>query len=122
VSPSSVISFFGPDSAIRSEAGSARRPGPRRHTASTAAARPASRSPRKLGLIDAEAAVALSLSLTHKAVTFDRRMPEVDFDAVALPSTGVLPVGVLGAVRSEGARNKQQPRTPTPRAARSKTR
>ena len=33
---------------------------------------------RKLGLIKADIAVALSLSLTHKAVGFDRRMPEID--------------------------------------------
>jgi hypothetical protein len=42
---------------------------------------------RKLGLIKADIAVALSLSLTHKAVGFDRRMPEIDFDALSLPET-----------------------------------
>jgi uncharacterized ferredoxin-like protein len=52
---------------------------------------------RKLGLIKADIAVALSL--THKAIGFDRRMPEVDFDALDLPSTGTLPVGVPGAAR-----------------------
>src|SRR5206468_7918112 len=52
---------------------------------------------RKLGLIRADVAVALSLSLTHKAIGFDRRMPEVDFDALDLPATGTLPVGVPGA-------------------------
>ena len=36
---------------------------------------------RKLGVIKADVAVALSLSLTHKAVGFNRRMSEVDFDA-----------------------------------------
>ena len=35
---------------------------------------------RKLGLIQADHAVALSLSMTHKAVGFDRPMPDADFD------------------------------------------
>ena len=55
-------------------------------------------------------AVALSLSLTHKAIGFDRRMPEVDFDALDLPTTGTLPIGVPGAAREGGARNRQRPR------------
>jgi uncharacterized ferredoxin-like protein len=67
---------------------------------------------RKLGVIKSDVAVALSLSLTHKAVGFDRRMPEVDFDALELPETGTLPTGVEGATRFEGARNRQQPRRP----------
>src|SRR5438876_4614215 len=70
---------------------------------------------RKLDVINADIAVALSLSLTHKAVGFDRRMPEVDFDALDLRSTGTFPVGVPGAGREGGARNRQQPRRP-PRA------
>lgn len=37
---------------------------------------------RKLGVIRSDVAIALSLSPTHKAVGFDRRMPEVDFDAL----------------------------------------
>jgi uncharacterized ferredoxin-like protein len=65
---------------------------------------------RKLSLIKADIAVALSLSLTHKAVGFDRRMPEIDFDALDLPTTGTLPVGVPGAAREGGARNRQEPR------------
>ena len=73
---------------------------------------------RKLGLIQADLAVALSLSLTHKAITFDRRMPEIDYDALELPATGTLPVGVPGAGRAGGARNKQQPRQTTPRRPR----
>ena len=73
---------------------------------------------RTLGLIEADVAVALSLSLTHKAVTFDRRMPEIDFDTLTLPETGLLPVGVPGAIRSHGARNKQHPRHPTARPTR----
>ena len=51
---------------------------------------------RKLGIIRADIAVALSLSLTHKAVGFDRKIGEVDFDALDLPSTGTLPFGVEG--------------------------
>jgi len=43
---------------------------------------------RKLGLIQADHAVALSLSMTHKAVGFDRPMPEADFDNLDLPPTG----------------------------------
>jgi len=65
---------------------------------------------RKLGVIRADVAVALSLSLTHKAVGFDRRFLEVDFDALELPPTNTLPVGIPGATRSDGARNRQQPR------------
>jgi uncharacterized ferredoxin-like protein len=65
---------------------------------------------RKLELIKADLAVALSLSLTHKAVGFDGRMPEIDFDTLDLPPTGTLPVGVPGAEREGGARNRQQPR------------
>src|SRR5207248_1670295 len=47
---------------------------------------------RKLGVIHADVAVALSLSLTHKAVGFDRRFPDIDFDALDLPPTNTLPV------------------------------
>jgi uncharacterized ferredoxin-like protein len=72
---------------------------------------------RKLGVIAAEIAVALSLSVTHKAIGFDRRMSEVDFDHLDLPGTGTLPVGVEGAVRADGARNQQQPRDRTDRRA-----
>jgi uncharacterized ferredoxin-like protein len=67
---------------------------------------------RKLGIITAEHAVALSLSMTHKAVGFDRRFPEVDFDTLDLPTTGTLPIGVEGASRHGGVRNRQQPRQP----------
>src|SRR5881409_1874186 len=65
---------------------------------------------RKLGIIKADVAVGLSLSLTHKAVGFDRKMPHVDFDSLELPRTGTLPLGVPGAGREGGARNRQQPR------------
>jgi uncharacterized ferredoxin-like protein len=50
---------------------------------------------RKLGIIQAEVAVALSMSVTHKNVGFDNRMPAVDFDSAelaSLPGTGTLPV------------------------------
>jgi uncharacterized ferredoxin-like protein len=50
---------------------------------------------RKLGLIQAEVAVALSMSVTHKNIGFDNRMPAVDFDSAefaGLPNTGTLPV------------------------------
>lgn len=71
---------------------------------------------RKLGIIRADIAVGLSLSLTHKAVGFDRRIAEVDFDALDLPGTATLPVGVPGASRYDGARNRQQPRQPLRRS------
>jgi Uncharacterized protein containing a ferredoxin domain (DUF2148) len=70
---------------------------------------------RKLDLIQADHAVALSLSMTHKAVGFDRPMPEVDFDTPGLPPTGTRPVGIPGATRQGGARNRQAPRQPIPR-------
>jgi uncharacterized ferredoxin-like protein len=50
---------------------------------------------RKLGLIKAEIAIALSMTVTHKNPGFDARMPAVDFaaaDAQTGPATGVLPV------------------------------
>lgn len=67
---------------------------------------------RKLGVITADHAVALSLSMTHKSVGFDRKMPEVDFDTLDLPATGTLPVAVEGAARYGGARNRQHVRQP----------
>ena len=67
---------------------------------------------RKTGVIDADIAVALSLSMTPKAVGFDRRIVDVDFDALDYPPTGTVPVGVEGATRHGGTRNKQQPRHP----------
>src|SRR5262249_43242687 len=83
---------------------------------------------RKLGLIRADVAVALSLSLTHKEVGFDRAIPAVEVDSLDLEPTGTLPVGVPGAARYDGARNRQraaswrhacnaQARSPTNRAA-----
>ena len=67
---------------------------------------------RKLRIIRADVAVALSLSMTHKAIGFDRRMPDPDFATLDYPPTNTLPVGVEGAERYEGARNRQQPRRP----------
>jgi len=62
-------------------------------------------------LIRADVAVALSLSLTHKAIGFDRRVPEVDIDALGLPATGRFRLafrvlhakGVRGTVSKDGA-------------------
>src|SRR6478609_5829991 len=65
---------------------------------------------RKIGLINADVAVALSLSMTHKSVGFDRRMPEVDFDTLDYPPTNTLPIAAEGGERYGGARNRQQPR------------
>jgi len=67
---------------------------------------------RKPGLIHADLAGALSL--THKAITFDRRMPDIDYDALNYAATGTLPSGCLEPSQADGARNKQQPRQPTP--------
>lgn len=67
---------------------------------------------RKLGIIRADHAVALSLSVTHKAIGFDRRMPDVDFDTLDYPSTETLPVASDRGERHEGARHRQQPRLP----------
>jgi len=50
---------------------------------------------RKLGLIEAEIAVALSMTVTHKNPGFDATIPAIDFDApeaVTGPPTGVLPI------------------------------
>ncbi|MBF8299066.1 MAG: hypothetical protein HW397_115 [Dehalococcoidia bacterium] len=68
---------------------------------------------RKLGIIKADVAVALSLSLTHKSLGFDKPMPEVDFESAAvrdLPDTGTLPIADL-AVEGRGGRHKQRPVT-----------
>lgn len=67
---------------------------------------------RKLGIIQADISVGLSLSLTHKAIGFDRRIPDIDVDTLDYPPTGTLPVGVPGGQRFDGARNRQQPRQP----------
>jgi uncharacterized ferredoxin-like protein len=67
---------------------------------------------RKLGIIRAPHAVALSLSMTHKAIGFDRRMPDADFDALDYPSTGTLPIAAESGERYGGARRRQQPRQP----------
>jgi uncharacterized ferredoxin-like protein len=68
---------------------------------------------RKTGLIRSDLAVALSLSMTHKAIGFDRKMPDPgDFDTMAYPPTNTLPVGMPDGSRYGGARNRQQPRYP----------
>jgi hypothetical protein len=63
-------------------------------------------------VIQADHSVALSLSMTSKAIGFDRAMPEADFDTLDLPPTATLPVGVPGAARHDGIRNRQYPRHP----------
>src|SRR4051794_32700495 len=67
---------------------------------------------RKLEIIQADIAVALSLSMTPKAVGFDRKIGEIDYDALDYQSTGTLPIGIDGGGRQGGARNRQQPRNP----------
>jgi uncharacterized ferredoxin-like protein len=67
---------------------------------------------RKLALIQADVAVTLSLSMTQKAIGFDRRIPDVDVDTLDYPATNTLPVGVAGGERHGGTRNRQQPRRP----------
>ena len=67
---------------------------------------------RKLGVITADHAVALSLSMTHKAVGFDRGFPDVDFEALDLPATHTLPIGTPDGGRDGGVRNRQEPRRP----------
>ena len=73
---------------------------------------------RKLGHIQADHAVAMSLSMTHKAIGFDRQMPEADFDEPGYAPTGILPVGVPGAAREGGVRNRQAARNPIKRPGR----
>ena len=68
---------------------------------------------RKTGLIDADVAVALSLSLTHKSLGFDRAMPAVDFEAPELrdlPLTHTLPTATDTGARAGGG-HRQQPVT-----------
>lgn len=68
---------------------------------------------RHNGIIEADIAIALSLSMTHKAVGFDRKMPAIDdFDTIDHPGTGLQPIGAEGAPRADGARNRQVPRNP----------
>jgi hypothetical protein len=47
---------------------------------------------------------------TRIAVAARKLGHDVDFDALDTPGTGTLPVGVPGAAREGGARNRQQPR------------
>ena len=68
---------------------------------------------RKLGIIQADVAVALSLSLTHKNIGFERSMPIIDYDTLDLPFTNTLPVAAETGVLQGGARHRQQPRRST---------
>ncbi len=66
---------------------------------------------RKLGIIKADVAVALSLSLTHKNVGFDKAMPQVDFDAPEyrdLPITHTLPSAAESGERAGGRHRQEQ--------------
>jgi len=67
---------------------------------------------RKLGIIKSDVAVALSLSLTHKNVGFDRAFPEVDFDSLDLPGTGTLPLAAETRSEVQRPRHKQSRRNP----------
>lgn len=67
---------------------------------------------RKLGIIESDIAIGLSLSIGQKSVGFDRKMPDVDFDSLDLSPTGTLPVGFEDSPRADGARNRQKPRYP----------
>lgn len=72
---------------------------------------------RKLGILKADLAIALSLSLTHKNLGFDRPMPQVDFEAAelaSLPGTGTLPVAAGGGVHT-GGRHQQLPVSKAPK-------
>jgi uncharacterized ferredoxin-like protein len=70
---------------------------------------------RKLGIINADVAVAMSLSITHKSIGFDRTMPAIDFDSLDLPGTNTLPIAAATGELAGGARHRQQPRR-SPRA------
>ncbi len=72
---------------------------------------------RKLGLIQAGHSVALSLSMTHKAIDFDRAMPEADFDSPGLPPAGT-GRHARGWSATATRENRQTPRQPV-RPARS---
>ena len=48
---------------------------------------------RKLGIIDADIAIALSISVSHKNLGFDRTTPMIDFDSLVLEPTGLRPRG-----------------------------
>jgi uncharacterized ferredoxin-like protein len=64
---------------------------------------------RHLNVIGADVAVALSLSLTHKAEGFDRPIPAIDFDAaddVEPAAPGLEPRAAATGVRS-GGRHRQ---------------
>jgi uncharacterized ferredoxin-like protein len=65
---------------------------------------------RHTGLIRADVAVALSLSITHKAEGFDRTLPEVDFRLLPVdepPPPGLQPQAATHGKRP-GGRHRQQ--------------
>ncbi len=65
---------------------------------------------RHTGLIQADVAVALSMSITHKAEGFDRLMPEIDFSQVPAdepPAPGLQPQAAEGGARAGGRRRQR---------------
>ncbi|MGH8985899.1 MAG: DUF2148 domain-containing protein [Acidimicrobiia bacterium] len=66
---------------------------------------------RKLDIIRADLAVGLSLSMTHKAIGFDRRIPDIAVDTLDLPPTGTLPIARTPDA-PEQPRTRQAPRHP----------
>jgi len=66
---------------------------------------------RKLNIIAADIAVGLSLSLTHKAIGFDRKLPDVAVDSLDLPGTGTRPIA-KNPEQPATTRSRQQPRHP----------
>jgi uncharacterized ferredoxin-like protein len=78
---------------------------------------------RKLGIIKADVAVALSLSMTNKNVGFDKAMPQIDFDAPEyqdLPVPNLLPKAAATG-QGAGGRHRQEPVTRPPRRGRPQT-
>ena len=67
---------------------------------------------RKLGIIHADISIALSLSMTAKAVGFDRSINGVDYDSLVYQPTGTLPIAIDESASQDGTRNRQQPRYP----------
>ena len=111
---SEELEFVGPSATCAtsiSGSPSARQPRPPRSTRSTPAAKHASPSPPASSTSSTPTSPSRSPSHSPtKAIGFDRKMPDVDFDSLELPPTGTLPLGVPGAGREGGARNRQQRR------------
>lgn len=65
---------------------------------------------RKLGIIQAEVAVALSLSVTHKNIGFDVQTPAVDFSS---PELEILPPTHTRPLKSDAGRWMHRPLSPS---------